>query len=215
MAVRRINLLPPEIAARRRVQRQTFGLGAAFLVLLLILGGIWVFRQGQLHDEEDRRAVAEAESRELQTKVDALAEFSELDKTVKDKKATLAAAMAGDVAWSRLLVELSMIIPGDSWLLSMNGTAAPATEAAPGATAAPAATQAASLGTVNFTAVTFDFPGVAKWITRLQELPSLQTIWVPSASKALIGERDVVNYSSTAELSSDSASGRYQPAAAR
>ncbi len=215
MAVKRINLLPPEIAVRRRVQRQTFGLGTGFLVLLLILGAIWVFRQGQLHDQEDRKAVAEAEARSLQNKVDALAEFSELDKTVKDKKATLAASMAGDVAWSRLMVELSMIIPGDSWLLSMNGTSAPPTAPAAGAAPAPAGAQAASLGTLNFTAVTFDFPGVAKWITRLQELPSLQTIWVPSASTALIGERDVVNYSSTAELSSDSASGRYQPAAAR
>lgn len=213
--MRRINLLPPEIAARRRVRQQTGLLGVVFVVFLLLLGALWFVRQGTLRQEEEKLLALEAQQAELQAKVDALQEFALLEQTVTQKRTTLATAMANDVAWSRLLVELSMIIPGDSWLTAFSGTAAapaagapgapPATAPAPG-TAAPAST----LGTLSFTAITFDFPGVAKWITRLQELKSLQNIWVPSAAKGEISGRDVVNYSSTAELSKDASSGRYQ-----
>ena len=205
MTVRRINLLPEEVIIRRRVRRQTTYLGFGAVVFILLLAVVWFIRQGQLHDQQDQLAVLDAEAATLQAKVTHLQEFATLEQTVKQKEATLATAMAGDVAWSRLMIELSMIIPGDSWLTALSGSsaaAAPAPAAAAGA--APA------LGNLNFSVVTFDFPGVAKWITRLQELKSLQNIWVPSASKAKIGERDVVNYGSTADLSQDAASKRYQ-----
>lgn len=208
--MRQINLLPPEIAEKRRVRQQTGLLGLGFVVFLVLLGAIWFVRQSTLHQEEERLAALVAQKDELQTKVDALQEFALLEQTVTQKRATLATAMVNDVAWSRLLVELSMVIPGDSWLTAFSGTAATPTTPAAGPGAPAAGAPAAAIGTLSFTAITFDFPGVAKWITRLQELDSLQTIWVPSAAKAELAGRDIINYSSTAELSKAAASGRYQ-----
>jgi len=228
MAVRRVNLVPQEVIVQRRVKRQTSLLGLAMVVFLVLLGAFWFFRQMELKRQEERRDLALAEVAVLETKVAALQEFAALEETVKKKRLTLATSMANDVAWSRLLIEFSMIIPGDSWLTTFAGTAdAPGTAPAggapppapPGGTAAtsppPGGTAAATskIGSLTFAAVTFDFPGVAKWITRLQELKSVQNIWVPSAAKGEIGEREVVNYSSTADLSGEAASGRYQPAA--
>lgn len=202
--MKRINLLPQEVVVRRRQRRQTAGLAAIAVVFVLLLALVWFLRQGQLSAWEDRRAEAEARVQTLQAQVTQLQEFALLDQTVKQKEATLAASMAGDVAWSRLLIELSMIIPGDSWLTSFNGSAGAETQAAqPGV--------AASTGTLTFAAITFDFPGVAKWITRLQEMESLQNIWVSSAAKSEIGTREVVNFSSTADLTDKALSGRYQP----
>ncbi|MCA1838838.1 MAG: PilN domain-containing protein [Actinomycetota bacterium] len=208
MAARRINLLPTEVLVRKRIRRQTGLLATGVVLFLLILAGIWFIRQGQLHDQLDQLDAANAQVATLQAKVAKLQEFAALDQTVKSKEATLASAMAGDVAWSRLLIELSMIIPGDSWLTAMSGTAG---AAAPGTarTVAPAGS-APALGSLNFTVVTFDFPGVSKWITRLQELKSLQNIWVPAASKGAIGDRTVINYSSTSDLSQEAASKRFQ-----
>lgn len=210
--MRRINLIPPEIAARRRVRQQNSMLGVVFFVFLLLLAAIWFVRNGQLKDEQERVDVAQAEVQALETQVAALQEFAQLEQTVKQKQQTLATAMVDDVAWSRLLIELSMIIPGDSWITSLTGaasspTSAPPTGPAPGTVAAAGP----KLGTLTFSAITVgDFPGVAKWITRLQELKSLQNIWVPSATKSELAGRDTVDYSSTADLSKDSASGRYQ-----
>lgn len=201
--MKRINLLPREVAVRRRQRQQVVGLFAIGAVFILLLTVVWFVRQGQLRSEEERLAEAEARVQTLEAKVGALREFALLDQTVKQKEATLATAMAGDVAWSRLLIELSMIIPGDSWLTSFNGTAV-AGEVQPG-------TEAPASGKLTFSAITFDFPGVAKWITRLQELESLQNIWVPSAAKGVIGSRETVNFSSTTDLSAKALSGRYQP----
>lgn len=202
-----VNLLPQEIEESRRLRQKTVLL---FVVGILVVAGLvalFFFRNIELNNQRERLATAQAEAKVLQAKVDLLEEFARLEETVKQKQATLAVAMANDVAWSRLLVELSMIIPGDSWLTAFSGSSAAA--AAPTGPPAAAA-QAATLGSINFTAITFDFPGVAKWITRLQELNSLTTIWVPSAAKGEIGEREVVNYTSTASLTDKAGSGRYQ-----
>lgn len=206
--VTQVNLLPQEIAESRRLRQKSILLLVIGLLVVVGLVALFFFRNIELNSQRERLATAQAQVKVLQAKVDLLEEFAKLEETVKQKQATLAVAMANDVAWSRLLVELSMIIPGDSWITSFAGTSAAA--AAPtGPTAAPGA-QAATLGSITFAAVTFDFPGVAKWITRLQELNSLTTIWVPSAAVGEIGERDIVNYSSTASLTDKAGSGRYQ-----
>lgn len=203
--MKRINLLPREVAVRRRQRQQTVGLVGIVIVFILLLALVWFFRQGQLRNEEERRERAQARVQTLEAQVAALREFALLDQTVKQKEQTLATAMAGDVAWSRLLIELSMIIPGDSWITSFSGSAqAAAEQPQPGA-------PAAKTGSLTFSAVTFDFPGVSKWITRLQELESLQNIWVSSAAKGAIGSRETVNFSSTTDLSTKALSGRYQP----
>ncbi|MEO7803561.1 MAG: hypothetical protein ABIS18_03770 [Actinomycetota bacterium] len=205
--MRRINLVPPEVLERRRQRTQTMMLGVYGGVFLIVLFGIWLIRQGTLHNEQDRLAVAQAEVAALEIKVAALQEFAILEETVKQKRLILATAMANDIAWSRLLIELSMTIPGDSWLTSFNGVAE---GAAPGA--APVVGAPARLGSLTFVAVTIDnFKGVAKWLTRLQEMKSLQTIWIPTATTADIGGREVINYGSTADLSPAAASGRGQP----
>lgn len=209
--MRRINLIPPEIAARRRVRQQNSMLGVVFFVFLLLLTAIWFVRNGQLKDEQARVDVAQAEVEALEVQVAALQEFAQLEQTVKQKQQTLATAMVDDVAWSRLLIELSMIIPGDSWITAFTGAASSPTSAPPTGPAPTVVTAGPKLGILTFTAITVgDFPGVAKWITRLQELKSLQNIWVPSAAKSELAGRDTVDYSSTADLSKDSASGRYQ-----
>lgn len=204
--MKRINLLPPEIAARRRARRQGAALVFALLGFVALLVALFVLRQAELNRQRDRLEQAQAEVQALEAERRDLQEFADLETTLRRKEATLATAMAGDIAWSRLLIELSMIIPGDAWLSAFSGAAAPPTETPP----AGAPVAAPRLGSLTFTATTFDFPGVARWITRLQEMNSLQNIWVPTATKGTIGTRTVVNFSSTADLSEDSASGRFQ-----
>lgn len=213
--MRNINLLPPELAERRRARRQAVILVIIGLSYVVLLGLFWVFRNLEVGRQNDRLLVAQRQATALQIQVDELQEFADLERLVKERQATLASVMDRDIAWSRLLIELSMIIPGDAWLTSFVGATEEPQEqtAAPegGAQAAPLAPT--RLGTLNFAGTTFDFPGVAKWITRLQELKSLQTIWVPSAAKSEIATRDVVTFTSTADLSAGAASNRFKTGA--
>lgn len=213
--MKRINLLPPEYGRRRVARRLTSVLVFAGIGYVAVLGILWLVRMGQLRNAEDELARTRNQADALQAQVAELREFADLEAVVDTKERTLATVMAADVHWSRILTELSMVVPGDAWLTSFAGTASPPQPAAPPAAGAPAAPAGPPvLGNVTFAAVTFDFPGVATWITRLSNDPSLQTIWVPNATRAQIGGRGVVNFSSTANLSAGAASNRFQPAEA-
>ena len=217
--MKRINLLPPEIGKRRRARQVTSAFVLAGIVYVGLLGVLWLLGNGRLNAAKRELAGATNRADAVQAQVATLREFASLQAVVDRKERTLATTMADDVHWSRLLVELSMVIPSDAWLTSMSGTATPPAAAPAPGTPAPApepapipgaTTGPAKLGTLTFGAVTFDFPGVATWITRLSNDRSLQSIWVPSATKAQIGTRTVVNFSSTGDLSAGAASRRYQ-----
>ena len=214
--MRRINLLPPEIGKRRRARRVTSVFVVAAFAYIGLLGIWWLVGTGRLRNAEDELIEARERADRAQAEVAQLQEFANLRSVVETKERTLATAMVDDVHWSRLLVEFSMVVPNDSWLTAFSGTATTAAPAAPpGAPAAPAPAAPVpagppKLGSLTFAGVTFDFPGVATWITRLSGDKSLQTIWVPNATKAQIGARDVVNFSSTGDLTPAAASNRYQ-----
>lgn len=208
--MRNINLLPPELAERRRARRQAVLLVIIGVSYVALLAAFWLVRNLEVGRQRERLEVAQRSAATLQVQVDGLREFADLERLVKERQATLATVMDRDVAWSRLLIELSMIIPGDSWLTTFAGTAEVSDQQA--AATQPTPLAPARLGTLSFAGNTFDFPGVAKWITRLQELKSLQTIWVPSAAKTQIQGREVINFTSTADLSTGAASNRYKAA---
>lgn len=202
--MKRINLLPPEMAQRRLVKRRALSLVVAGALVVALLGTVTFWRFVELGNQTERRDEAQAQVETLEDERDSLREFAELEALVSRKERTLALVMANDVEWSRILTELSMIIPEEAWLTSFGGAAAVPEVQEGQAPVGP------SIGTVNFSAVTFEFPDVAKWIIRLQGMKSLQNVWVPSASKDALGSRQVVNFTSTAELSPGSASGRYR-----
>jgi Tfp pilus assembly protein PilN len=229
--MKRINLLPPEIGKRRRARQVTSAFVFAGVVYVALLGVLWLLGNGRLNSAKQELADAADRADAAQAQVAQLREYANLQAVVDRKERTLATAMAGDVHWSRVLVELSMVIPGDAWLTSLSGTASgaatPPGGAAPSRAPAPApgapapapgtpapapgtTTGPPNLGTLTFGAVTFDFPGVSTWITRLSNDRSLQTIWVPSATKGQIGTRNVVKFNSTGDLSTGAASKRYE-----
>jgi hypothetical protein len=72
----------------------------------------------------------------------------------------------------------------------------------------PPVTTAQLSGTVNFTAVGLDYPSVAAWLKMLSQLPSLRDLWVPNVTKATLGSREVVNFTSTAQLTPKALSNR-------
>lgn len=258
--MRRINLLPPEILSGRKARQEGSVLAIVFGGVVFVLALVWLVLHIQLKEQQDRLASAQARAQSLQVQINSLQRFAVLEQSINARVTTLAGAMTNDIGWSRLLRDVSNIIPANSWLTAFTGTAEEAAAgAAPGAP--PAATPAAGagtpggatgvagataagapagaapggvpaapgapvplspgaaaaagtlpprLGTLTFTAVTFDFPGVAQWITTLEQLGSLQNIFVPTATKEALVGREVVNFTSTADLSQAARSGRYQ-----
>lgn len=188
---RRIDLSPfrprPGLASRRVV----VGMAAAAAGLVLVLGGLGAARVVGLGRERARLAAQERENRRLEAEIDRLDELRRVSSELDAGRHRLLAALAGDVAWTRMLEDLAHSLPEDVWLTAFNAQLGP--PAAPGA-------PGSGLGTVSFTAVGLDFPAVAAWLERVPEQPAFAGVAIGSASKSNLGPRSVVNFSSTAQL---------------
>jgi type IV pilus assembly protein PilM len=190
---RRISLLPTEIGVARRERRQTLAVAGAVAVFALLLLALYGLRAGRLHDEETKADGAEARTQQLTTQINQLHDVEALQADITTRRQTVATALAGDVAWTRLIQEVAAVLPNDVWLTSFTGSRGTLT----------------SPGTVAFAATGFDHTSTAHWLIRTGRLPSINGLWVPSSAKSKAASgHDIVTFSSTAQLTSAAQSNR-------
>jgi Tfp pilus assembly protein PilN len=133
------------------------------------------------------------------------------------------ATLESRIVWDRVLREISAVLPGDVWLTTLSAqtpetpttvAAAPAaptsTTAAPTTTAtttttttttpAPAPAPAPTAGPLNISGYTYSQEGVARLLSRLAVVPSLQQVKLVSASDGVVGGQTVVAFSIQANV---------------
>ena len=203
MAARRINLLPPELAARRRVRQTGTAIVAASIALLALLALVFVVQQVRLHGVERSLDRQEDRNTDLQAQVSRLSEFQRLDAELRQKTALLSDLTDSEVRWSVLLADISLVVPSDVWLTTFTGNVS-AGESAPGT----------SLGSIEMAGTTFSHPDVAKWLTRLSGVDAFEFPYLSLSAKAKIGDTNVVNFTSSVQLG-DAALRQNQRGAAR
>jgi type IV pilus assembly protein PilM len=193
--VRRITLLPREVVesqAQRRQLALAMGLLAGFGVLLMALT---LFRNGAVDEARSAADREEARTETLQEETASLQDVSELADRVGQRRSTAESTLEGDVAWTRLVQEVATAMPNDVWFTSLNANRDIA---------------AGSPGTVTFEANGFDESSAARFLQRLQELPSLQDVWVSTVTtNDESGTTDgLVQFSSDASLTEAAGSDR-------
>jgi type IV pilus assembly protein PilM len=179
---RRMSVLPREVEIVREQRRQSAivaGAVGGFAVLLL---AVWLAQNGKVDDERRKADETEAEAARLRQETASLQDATELQTQLDERRATVAAALQGDVAWTRLIQQIATVIPNDVWLTSFNGAST------------------GGQGTVNFAAMGFDHTSAARWLLRVGELPTLTNLWLPSSTKQGDGPGALVSFSSTANL---------------
>ncbi|MGH2829082.1 MAG: PilN domain-containing protein [Actinomycetota bacterium] len=122
--MRQINLLPPELAAKRRT-RQTLGaLVAGGVVVVVLLGILYAAQQARLAGQ--RRALDRQRQTNtgLQRQVTQLSQFSRQQEELRTKASLLQTLTRTEVRWSVVLTEISLVIPIDDWLTTFTGTVA-------------------------------------------------------------------------------------------
>ena len=118
-----VNLLPPELRARQKTKQLTtliIGAGAAVVVLLI---AFWFLQSQKLAGINDDIAAQNLTNTELQTQIDQLQEFQQLQEQAAAQEALLAKAWVGEVSFSEMLMDLSRTIPSDAYLDSFNANA--------------------------------------------------------------------------------------------
>jgi type IV pilus assembly protein PilM len=209
--VRRISLLPQEVAVVREQRRQTAAVMAGVGGLAVLLGALWLAQQGKVNDEEDSAQQAEQRTAQLQAEQARLRDVTTLQNDLQSRQTQVTSVLKEDIAWTKVFNDIATVIPGDVWITSFQGqkVAAPTTPAAtPGVPAATAART--TLGTVTFQGKGNDQTSTARWLLRVSELTEFTGLWVPNSTKSGTGDQQLVTFQSTAQLTQGAVSKRVE-----
>ncbi|MEW6188683.1 MAG: PilN domain-containing protein [Actinomycetota bacterium] len=174
-----INLLPPEILGKRRAERILVYSFVGIVVLVFILFFVYTINAWVIGQEERELSAIKIENQKLE---EVIAEYEIYEKKkaeVEKWEGILKTAMEGEVSWSKLLNEISMVIPSDVWLTSFKGDM--------------------NAG-INFQGYTFTHNSVAKWMVRLKEIKHLTEIWLNASEKTEVEEQEAIQFETTSQL---------------
>jgi Tfp pilus assembly protein PilN len=170
--VSQVNLLPPDVQAAQRQRRLA---GVVALAGVGVIGLILVFYVLQLGNLAAVREDIEDEERSnasLQTEIDQLQEFEDLQARQQAKQQLLNQVFANEVSFSGLLMDVSRVIPSTAALTSLSAAKQEPTPSTGGTTLL--------VGRIDVAALALDYESVASWLTRLERVRGWVNPWVNS-----------------------------------
>ena len=190
-----VNLLPLEVQQRRRSRRQTTMVTSAVAGVMGFLILIFILQSARLAAANRELEEQQAANARLQTEISGLARFEQLKQSVTEKEGLLANVLRGEILWSGVLRDISLVIPRDMWLTSLSGQMQ--ASSTPGSS--PASVGEGLVGSIQFQGQAFAHTTVAEWLTRLEQVEGWLNPWVSTSSKAGTGTQ--VSFSSSVDLS--------------
>jgi Tfp pilus assembly protein PilN len=187
-----VNLLPPDVRQRQRTRQLTLAVlfGAAAVIALLLV--LFVLQSSRLSSANQRLQAQEDTNRGLQTHIAGLAQFQQLKQQVSDEEALVSGLVQGQVLWSGVLQDVSMVIPSQMYLTQLSGSLSQT----PG--------PSGLIGSLSFNGVSADQPTIADWLTRLEQVKGWVNSWISTASKSASATGSVtVNFTGTVDLTRD------------
>jgi len=182
--VRRINLVPQE---QRKRTEADLGMLILAAIGILVVGGVvlsYLSFSNTLVNNEDDLADMQAQNAQLQTQIAALAPYQELDQRRATVEQLVTTVYAGRTLVSEVLGDLSLVIPENVWLGTLNATAPSPppvlSEDAAGQGSAAAETE----GSLALVGNTYSFEDVARFLVRLEQIPAVSTVSLGSAGQA-------------------------------
>lgn len=182
----RINLLPPEIQAKRQSERRMVFVILGALALAVVLAGVWIYGYFGNQNRKADLATIEQQVRQTQAEAQKLAIFEQTAAELESRSATVDRALAGRLDWARLFDELSLVLPSDLWVENMSSDEIDGLSIQGWAVDAPNDTPDAG------------HKSIAKMLVRLADLEQLQDVWLTNSVKALFQEQDAIQFTVTA-----------------
>jgi Tfp pilus assembly protein PilN len=185
--MRAVNLLPRELEQDKAgpSRQVVLSCGAAVLSMAVLAGG---YMQGSSALGKRNAALAEAQARlaAVPQPMQQPASVTGLPQQRQSRVAALSSALTTRVAWDRVLREVSLVVPEDVWLSSLQA-------------AAPTAAGITGQG-IHISGFTYSQPAVARLLARLTVIPDLQRVSLTSSTLTDIGSRPVVQFEIGADL---------------
>lgn len=195
----RVNLLPPEVEAQRRLRRLQTWLAVALLVALAVVGGLYWQASREVATAQAELTAVQAEQATLARQVAQYAEVPAVFRLVESAQAQLSDVKAPEVHWSTYLTDLSLRVPSSVWLTQMQVTQnyAGAAGASGGAASADPLAPTDTIGTITYTGYALSQRDVATWLDALARLSDGIYPYVTQSTQAKIGTTDVVQFTSS------------------
>lgn len=233
----RVNLLPGEIHERRLVRRQRSGLGAATLLLLVLLGLWYTLQTRELAEARQAADAEQAVAAGLQARKAQLQPYAVLEGQVAAAEQLKAKVYAEEIRFSGVLRDISAIMPDNVWLTKMtatlsdaggqagaSGAAASGTSGTAAASSGPEGAAASGspgagspVANVSFSGSGFGHVDVGTFLRALAAGPKesgkpvyLNPYFTSSQKSSGEGGQETVTFSATVDLSSAVYSGRFQ-----
>jgi Tfp pilus assembly protein PilN len=143
---------------------------AGTVVMTAIIAAWFLTASAGVADNQKRRDAAQADLAATPVPAPTTPGTSELEQEKSSRIAALSTALAGRLAWDRVLREVSLVLPEDVWLTTLSAQA-------------PTAASTAGAGfTIN--GKTYSHDGVARLLARLSVVPHLAGVQLQSSRLA-------------------------------
>lgn len=197
--MRAVNLLPRDEGRTRRQPGAVLLTAVLGSVLLTaVLCGWFLMASSGVSDQQAQLDSAKAELAAIPPPAPPDTSQSTLVAEKDARLTVLGTALGKRIAWDRVLREVSLVLPNDVWLETMN-TNGPDPAAAPAAPP-PGQAAAAPAGGFAITGYTYSHDGVARLLARLAVIPHLENVKLGSSAIDGEGARPIVKFSISADL---------------
>ncbi len=186
MALKRINLLPPEERVKASRERGLMYAVVALVAVVVVLGAAYFWQSGQVSDKQAQVDDLDAQIAAVNAEAAKLQPYAVLQDKRVAMTTTARAIYDARVPWSTVLEEISMVIPENVRLQSL--TCAVPVTMLPGSAAAPEAAGTEMAADITFTGQTYEHQDVAEFMTRLGLMPQITNIQLSSSTQAQAAE---------------------------
>lgn len=181
----RINLLPPGVLEKRRAEKVTFYVVGVTILVVLLLVGVYGLNFLRISQSEQELESLKVRNERVSQVVAEYQIYEKRKKELEEKKKIIEEAMKGEIAWHKMLNEISMVIPSDVCLTSFAGD-----------TEGGITCKGYTLD-YSFDAPDLGHKPVAKWMIRLGEIKTLTQIWLTFSQKTDLEDNPVIEFENT------------------
>lgn len=192
-----VNLLPPDILQGQRYRRVTGLVALAGLAIIGLIILFYLLQVGRLASVNSDIDAQQATNAQLNTEITDLSKYENLQAEAQQQQQLLNDAYAGEVSYSGLMMDMSRVIPSDSFLSALSVTT-------PGATASttttPTTTTTQFIGSMTSSGEAIGFETLSQYLTNLAGVTGWENPWMPT----ITADTDIKNayqYTTSVDLS--------------
>jgi Tfp pilus assembly protein PilN len=178
--VSRVNLLPSEIKKGQETRRRFILFVLAGIALILLIIGFWFIQSMRLSSVQSDIDAQEQANASLQQEINGLQQYEQLQTEAQQQQQLLDTAYADEVSFSGMLLDVSKVIPSDTYLTNFTSTlAAPA---AGSSSSSSSTTTTTFIGTMQFSGTTLHFASLSPWLNQLASVQGWANPWTSNVT---------------------------------